>query len=192
MMLAVLAIELCYASVLLAMMLYSAYYALSVYNNLVELRNNIDKAWANIDVLLKQRSDLIPNVIKCVEGYMKHEKGLLEHIAHIRTEILKQENTHDKAVLSEDMSASLKSLFATAENYPQMRASENFLELQRQLKEIEDQIADRREFYNNSVLLYNTKIQSIPDCLFAVVLGYRKKEYFKASGDEKKVKANFN
>ena len=167
--------------------LLAGFYAFSVYNGLVALRNNIDRAWANIDVLLKQRSDLIPNLVETVKGYMKYEKSVLEEITRLRTSMMSASGPAEKARASEAISASLKSIFAVAENYPKLEASSNFLELQKQLSAIENQIADRREFYNNSVLLYNTRIHSLPDLLFAAILGFRDKEYFKATEEEKKV-----
>lgn len=161
----------------------------SVYNGLVSLRNNIDKAWANIDVVLKQRSDLIPNLVEAVKGYMKHEKGTLEEITRQRAAMMGAATLGQKAKSSEAISAALKSIFAVAENYPKLQASENFLKLQEQLAAMENQIADRREFYNDSVLLYNTRINSLPDKFVAGPFGFREKEYFKAmEGDKEAVK----
>jgi LemA protein len=167
--------------------LLAGFYAFSVYNGLIQLRNNIDRAWANIDVLLKQRSDLIPNLVETVKGYMKYEKSVLEEITNLRTSIMSASGPAEKARSSEAISGALKTIFAVAENYPKLEASQNFLDLQKQLTAMENQIADRREFYNNSVLLFNTKIHSIPDMIFANMLGFRPKEYFKAEEGEKKV-----
>lgn len=166
--------------------LLAAFYAFSIYNGLISLKNNIERAWANIDVLLKQRSDLIPNLVETVKGYMKHERGTLQEITRMRTEILSAQGPAQKAKASEQLTAALKSIFAVAENYPQLRASENFLQLQNQLSAIENQIADRREFYNESVVLFNTRIHSLPDMFFASPMGFKDKEYFKASEGEKK------
>jgi LemA protein len=166
--------------------LLAGFYAFSVYNGLIQLRNNIDRAWANIDVLLKQRSDLIPNLVEAVKGYMKYEKSVLEELTKLRTSVIIASGPAEKAKASEAISASLKTIFAVAENYPKLEASQNFLDLQKQLSTMENQIADRREFYNNSVMLFNTKIHSVPDMVFAGMLGFRDKEYFKATEDEKK------
>lgn len=166
--------------------LLAAFYAFTVYNGLIQLRNNLDRAWANIDVLLKQRSDLIPNLVETVKGYMKYEKSVLEEITKLRTSMISASGPAEKAKASEAISASLKSIFAVAENYPRLEASKNFLDLQGQLSAIENQIADRREFYNNSVLLFNTRIHSLPDMVFAGMLRFKDKEYFKATEDEKK------
>lgn len=180
------ALELCCGFIFLVLALLAAFYAVSIFNGLVSVRNNIDKAWANIDVLLKQRSDLIPNLVELVKGYMKHEKETFETITRLRAQIMAFDSPAKKAKASEELSAALKSIFAVAENYPQLRASENFMELQQQLTAIENQIADRREFYNDSVLLYNNKIKMLPDMFVAVLLGFREREYFKATEEEKK------
>ena len=160
-------------------------YVFSVYNGLVELRNNIEKSWANIDVVLKQRSDLIPNLVEAVKGYMKYEKGTLEGITKMRAAMMSAQTPGQKAKASDAISSALKSIFAVSENYPKLQASENFLDLQKQLTAMENQIADRREFYNHSVLLYNTRINSAPDNVFASTFGFKEKEYFKAAADEK-------
>ncbi len=178
--------ELCCGFVLVVLAAYAVFYAFSTYNSLVSLKNNMDNAWANIDVLLKQRSDLIPNLVEVVKGYMKHEKDVLTKITELRTAMLSATSVKEKAKESEGISASLKTIFAVAENYPNLKASANFIELQRQLTAIENQIADRREFFNNAVLLYNTRIQMIPDAIIALTLGMKAKEYFKVSDEEKK------
>lgn len=164
----------------------SAFYVMSVYNGLVALRNNVGRAWANIDVVLKQRSDLIPNLVEAVKGYMKHEKAVLADITRLRTSIMGAGTPREKANASEGISAALKTIFAVSENYPKLQASENFLKLQEQLAAMENQIADRREFYNESVRLFNTRIHSIPDSIFASILGYKDMDYFKATEEEKK------
>ncbi len=160
-------------------------YLFTLYNGLIELRNNIDKAWSNIDVMLKQRYDLIPNLVEAVKGYKKYEKGLLSDLAKIRASMASAQTLGDKAKASDALSASLKTVFAVAESYPELKASENFLQLQKQLTAMENQIADRREFYNNSVLLYNNKIKSLPDMIVAGMLSFKEKEYFKATAEEK-------
>ena len=164
----------------------AAFYAFSVYNGLISLRNNIDKAWANIDVLLKQRSDLIPNLVEAVKGYMKHEKSTLEDIARLRSDVMSAGLPHEKAKASEGISAALKTIFAVSENYPNLQASENFLALQKALSTIENQIADRREFYNDSVMLFNTRIHSLPDSVVASLMSLKDMDYFKATEEEKK------
>ncbi len=161
-------------------------YLFYIYNRLITLRNNIDGAWSNIDVLLKQRSDLIPNLVETVKGYKKYEKQVLEDVTKMRTSMLSAQTLSAKAKASDALSSTLKTLFATTENYPQLQASQNFLDLQKQLSAIENQIAERREFYNESVLMYNTRIHSVPDTLIASSLSMKDKEYFKATSDEEK------
>ncbi|MEW6748774.1 MAG: LemA family protein [Candidatus Micrarchaeota archaeon] len=175
----------CGFSVLIIGLLF-LFYLFSMYNGLISLRNNIEKAWANIDVLLKQRSDLIPNLVEAVQGYMKHEKGTLEEITRLRVSLLKASGPAEKAKASEGISSALKTLFAVAENYPKLEASKSFMKLHEQLTAMENQIADRREFYNDSVLLFNTRIHSIPDSLMAALMGFKDKEYFRATDEEKK------
>lgn len=182
-----LALPICIVFVLVALAVLVAFYIISVYNGLVSLRNNLDKAFANIDVVLKQRSDLIPNLVETVKGYMKYEKGVLEEITQLRTAMMGAQGPVEKARASEALSTALKSVFAVAENYPKLQASDNFLELQKQLATIENQIADRREFYNDAVLIYNTRIRSFPDTIAAVIFGMREMEYFKASDGDKVV-----
>ncbi len=178
-------IALCCGGIVAGLALLAVFYLFSVYNGLVSLRNNIDKAWANIDVLLKQRTDLIPNLVEVVKGYMKYEKQTLTDITAMRTSMMSAQTPHEKAVASEGISTALKSIFAVAENYPKLKANENFLKLQEQLTAMENQIADRREFYNDSVMLYNTRIKSVPDNVVAGMLNFREKEYFRAEEAEK-------
>jgi LemA protein len=162
------------------------YYILSIYNGLVTLKNSIRKNWSNIDVLLKQRADLIPNLVETVKSYMKYEKDIIAQVTNSRVAMMGATNLGDKAKASDQLSGALKSLFALAENYPQLKASENFLKLQQQLEGIENEIADRRELYNDGVNIYNTRIESIPDVVFARLFGYGKEKYFKVSEEDKK------
>lgn len=162
------------------------YYLLLMYNSLVILKNSIRKNWANIDVLLTQRAELVPNLVETVKGYMKHEKEIIKSITESRASMLKAKTLSDKAVANNELSRGLEKLFALAEGYPKLRANENFLKLQEQLATIENQIADRRELYNDSVNIYNTRIESIPDMIFARLLGYKKEEYFKTKEEERK------
>ncbi len=159
---------------------------IAVYNSLVTLKNNIKKAWANIDVLLKQRYDELPKLIDSVKGYMNHEKSTLETLTKARTAFMKAKTMSQKAAADNMMTGTLKTLFAVAENYPQLKANESFLQLQSRISGIENELADRREFYNDSVNTYNIKIQSIPDMFFANMLGYKQEEMFKVSEAEKK------
>jgi len=155
------------------------FWIVSIFNGLVQLRNNIDKAWANINVLLKQRNDEIPNLVEIVKGYMKHEKEVIENVTKARTAMLSASSMGEKAAAHEKQSAALKTLFAVAEGYPQLKASDNFLALQKRISALENEIADRREFYNDSVNLYNIRIASLPDMFMAMPMGMQRKELFK-------------
>jgi len=177
----------CFGFVFIVLIVLAVIYIVSVINSLISLRNQIDKSWANIDVLLKQRSDLVPNLVEIVKGYMKHERETLVQIAKLRADVLSAETPSKKARPSEGISSALKTIFAVAENYPKLQASDNFIKLHEQLVALENQIADRREFYNDSVYLYNTRIHSVPDMIFAGLMGMHDKEYFKASEEDKKV-----
>jgi LemA protein len=161
-------------------------YVVSVFNGLVRLKNNIKKSFANIDVLLKQRVDELPKLIETVKGYMKHERGTLTELTKARTDSLSAKTIQEKAKSDGIITGALKTLFAVAENYPNLKANETFLQLQGRISGIENELADRREFYNDSVNTYNIRIQSIPDTFVARMLGYREEELFKATETEKK------
>ncbi|MEM7822154.1 MAG: LemA family protein [Candidatus Aenigmatarchaeota archaeon] len=161
-------------------------YFVIVYNSLVRLRNNINKAWSNIDVILKQRHDEIPKLVEACKGYMKYEREVLEKITELRTRWASATTITEKAKISDAISSTLKTLFAVAENYPQLKANENFLQLQSRITGLENELADRREFYNDSVNNYNIRIQSIPDKFIASLLGYKPIELFKATEEERK------
>ncbi|MBU1198123.1 LemA family protein [Candidatus Micrarchaeota archaeon] len=158
-----------------------------IYNGLVMLKNNIQKAWANIDVLLKQRSSEVPNLVSIVKGYMKYEKEVFTRITEARAATTQATSIQEKARANGMMTQALKSLFAVAENYPKLKAGENFLKLQKRITELENMIADRREFFNDSVTAYNIRIQQIPDTFIARFLKYEKETLFEAMEEEKKV-----
>ena len=168
-------------------------YFITVYNGLIKLKNNIKKSWANIDVLLKQRSDELPKLIATVKGYMKHEKEVLENLTKARTNFLNANTVAESAAADNMLSGALKSLFAVAENYPDLKANENFMQLQNRISGIENEIADRREFYNDSVNQYNIRIQSIPDVIVARMMGYVDEEMFEvAETDRQDVEIKFD
>lgn len=147
-------------------------YAVVVYNGLVRLKNNIDRNWSNIDVLLKQRFDELPKLVKVCERYMKHERETLERVIRARSAI-NQAGDSDAQLNAENMlSGALKSLFAVSERYPELKADASFRQLQARITEMEDQIADRREFYNESVNIYNIRIDQFPDMLIARPLNF--------------------
>lgn len=169
------------------------YYIVAIYNGLIQLKNNIQKSWANIDVLLKQRADELPKLIESVKGYMAHEQGVLTAVTQARTAFLEAKTIPQKAAADTMMSGALKSLFAVAENYPNLKANENFLQLQNRISGLENELADRREFYNDSVNTFNIRIQSIPDVMVARLMGLTQPEQmFKVSEEEKRdVAVNF-
>lgn len=160
-------------------------YAIAIYNGLVKLKRNIDKSLGNIDVLLKQRNDEIPKLIDSAEEYMQYEENLLKQITEARTKVEGARNTREKAKADQMMKSALGNFFAVAEDYPDLKATEQFQKLQNRISEIEEQIADRREFYNDSVTTYNTRINQIPYNIMAYLMDYKEKEVFEASGNEK-------
>jgi LemA protein len=163
-----------------------------LYNSLIRLRNQVKNAWAQIDVQLKRRNDLIPNLIETVKGYMKHEKSVLENVTKARSAILAAESVEGKAKASNMLSKTLKSLFAVSENYPQLKANENFMQLQEELTGTENKIAYSRQFYNDIVMVFNTKIETFPNNIFANMLNFKKETSFEATAEEKKnVKVQF-
>jgi LemA protein len=167
-------------------------YIVGIYNGLVHLRENIKKSWANIDVLLKQRSDELPKLVASVKGYMKHEKELLVQLTEARTAIMGAKTTAQKAKADGEISAALKSIFAVAENYPQLKANESFLQLQNRISELENSLADRREFYNDSANTFNIRIKSFPDMIVAGRMRLQEAEMFKVGEAEKQdVKIEF-
>ncbi len=158
---------------------------ITLYNKLVMLKHNIDKAWANIDVILKQRADEIPNLVKVVMQFVNHEQKTLTHLTELRTNFLNASSVEEKTTLSNEMSKSLKSIFAITENYPNIVSNANFLELQTRISELEDRIADRREFFNDSVNFYNIGIQEFPNLILAKILGYKNRTLLEISLQEK-------
>jgi len=160
-------------------------YFISIYNSLVRLKNNINKAWSNIDVLLKQRHDELTKLLETVKGYMKYEEKVLTRVTEARTAFLNAGTVGEKAKADNMMSSALKSLFAVSENYPDLKASASFGQFQGRISEIENQIADRREFYNDSVNTFNIRIEQIPHVIIARMLGYKSRELFKVADADK-------
>lgn len=166
-------------------------YLIMAYNRFITLRTRIENAWAQIDVQLKRRYDLIPNLVSAVKGYMKHEKTTLENITKARASLLTG-SVEQKAKADNQISGALKSLFAVAESYPKLQASENFKQLQEELSGTESKIAYSRQFYNDSVLELNTKIQHFPSNIIAKLFSFKQKDFFKTEGVERKsVKVEF-
>ncbi len=153
------------------------------YNRLVRLRNEADTGWANIDVQLQRRADLIPNLVEAVRGYAAHERGVFEEVTKARAQLQQAPGPEAAGTANDLLTAALGRLFAVAEAYPELKASENFLRLQEDLTDTEDKISAARRYYNSTVLHFNTAIQTIPWVLVARPLGFRAKEFFSASGD---------
>jgi LemA protein len=160
-------------------------YLVGIYNQLVQIKVNVDKSWSNIEVLEKQRYDEIPKLVKVCEGYMQYERSTLEKVIEARTRFLQAKGPSDMAQASADMGGALKSLFALAEAYPDLKANQNFTQLQGRVSALENEIADRREFYNDSVTINNARIQQIPYVFFAGMLAMSAREMYKVAEAEK-------
>jgi len=162
-------------------------YVVILYNELVRLRNDNDRAWANIDVLLKQRHDEIPNLVESVKGYMQHERDTLLALTEARSAFQQAGTIAQKAQADLMMTGALRSLFAVAENYPNLKANENFLKLQGRISELEERIADRREFFNDDVNTYNTRIRQFPEVFLASTMGLQPRQLFQVSDEDRRL-----
>lgn len=168
-------------------------YLWSLYNGLVSLRVRIDEALSHIDVQLKRRSDLIPNLVETVKGYAKHEKTVFSEVTKARSALTSAKTLPKMAVASDMLTAALGRLMAVAENYPLLKANENFVQLQRELSDTEDKVAYARQYYNTVVNEYNTKIRTFPNTLFNEWFGFGDKEFFGATESEQKpIKVDFS
>ena len=153
---------------------------LFLYNTLIVAKTRVEEAWSGIEVQLKRRANLIPNLVEAVKGYVKHEKGVLENVTKARSALVKASSPKDQAAANNMMTDALKSIFAVAEAYPDLKASENFKTLQEELSDTETKIASARQFYNSIVLDYNTKIKVYPNVLLAQWFGFQPSEFFDA------------
>jgi LemA protein len=153
-------------------------YGVYVFNRLVSLRNRVDNGWSQIDVQLRRRYDLIPNLVETVKGYAAHERELFQAVAEARSRAIAASTVGDQAQAENQITAGLRRLFAVAENYPDLKASQNFLALQEELTATESKIAYARQFYNDQVMLLNTRIQSFPSNVVANLFGFRPREFF--------------
>jgi LemA protein len=154
------------------------------FNGLVKRRNQVDNAWSQIDVQLKRRHDLIPNLVETVKGYAAHERGTFEAVTNARANAINAQSQQDQAQAENVLSGALKSLFAVAEAYPDLKANQNFLNLQEELTASEDKVAYARQYYNDSVLSYNTQIQKFPTVLLAGMFHFEKREFFDAAPED--------
>jgi LemA protein len=164
--------------ILLAIIVGAIFWLIGVYNGLIKMKNRVDEAWSDIEVQLKRRYDLIPNLVNTVKGYAAHEKEVFEKVTEARTAAMGAGNAQEKAQAENMLTGALKSLFAVAEAYPDLKANQNFLELQREITDTEDKIQASRRFYNGNVRDFNTKIEIFPNNLIAGMLHFAKREFF--------------
>jgi LemA protein len=157
----------------------------TTYNAIVALRQRSDKAWSNIDVVLKQRHDQLPNLVAAVRGLMSYEQGVLTRVTEARAAYSPTAPIPAQAATSEETTAAVRSLFAVVERYPELRSAENVRDLQSQIERLEDMIADRRELYNDQIYRYNTRIDQVPGALIAPVFGWQPREFFTADDEER-------
>ncbi len=172
-----------FAYILIAVFFLIIAWAVAIYNRLVRLRNLCKEAWSGIDVQLKRRSNLIPNLIETVKGYMEHERGVFERVTSARASALKASNPVERGQAEAMLTSSLRGLFAIAENYPELKANQNFLSLQQELSAIEDQIQMARRYYNGTVRNLNTAIEVFPNFIIANMFGFTKEPFFEIEDD---------
>jgi len=167
---------------------------ISMYNNLVKAKLKVDNAWSQIDVQLQRRFDLIPNFVETVKGYMQHESETFEKITELRTSWANSSSVGEKAKLDGELSGALKTIMAVSENYPDLKANTNFSELSEELRNTENKISFSRQFYNDSVTMYNTKLELFPSNIIAGMFNFKSRELFEAENDEarKNVKVDFS
>lgn len=179
-------------AIILGIVVLLSLYVMSMYNGLVVLRNRVKNAFAQIDVQLKRRYDLIPNLVETVKGYAAHEKQTLEAVISARNAAMSATGPADKAQAEAGLQGTLKSLFALKEAYPELKANQGFLDLQEELTGTEDKIAYSRQYYNDTVRVFNTMIESFPNNLIAKRLGFAARQYFEApEGERQNVKVSF-
>lgn len=175
--------------IIIVVLLFGAILLISMYNGLIRLKNRVDEAWSDIDVQLKRRYDLIPNLVETVKGYATHERETLEKVIKARNDAMAMQNSSDmsgKIQAENALSSTLKSIFALSENYPDLKANQNFLELQKELSDTENKIQAARRFYNSNVKDFNTKVQVFPTNIIAKKLGFSDKSFFEITEAEQK------
>ena len=165
-----------------------------MYNGLVQSRNKVKNAWSQIDVQLQRRFDLIPNLVEAVKGYMLHENETLTKVTELRTSWANAQTVSEKADLDNQLSGALKTIMAVSENYPDLKANQNFSELQEELRSTENKISYARQFYNDSVTIYNTKLEVVPTNIIASMFNFKPEELFKTDSEEarRNVKVDFS
>ncbi len=178
--------------VILGIILLLIIYVVGVYNSLVKLRNKVDDQSSQVDIELKKRFDLVPNLVETVKGYAKHEKETLEEVIKARNSFTSAGNMNEELAANDNLSNALTKLFALSEAYPDLKANTNFINLQNSLNEIEENIAYKRSFYNETVRMYNDKIMTVPSNIVANIFNFKEKEYFQINEKEKEnVKVSF-
>ena len=177
--------------IILAVLIFAV---IGMYNGLVLARNKVKNAWSQIDVQLQRRFDLIPNLIESVKGYMAHEEGVLTKVTELRSSWANATTVSEKASLDNELTGALKTIMAISENYPDLKANQNFSELQEELRNTENKIAYARQFYNDSVTMYNTKLQVVPTNIIAGMFNFKEEELFKTDSEEARqnVKVDFS
>ncbi len=171
--------------IVLAIIVIVVGFLIITYNRLIVLRNRIENAWSQIDVQLKRRADLIPNLVETVKGYAAHEKEVFQRVTEARSALMKAEGVRDQAEANNMLTGALKSLFAVAENYPELKANQNFMMLQEELSGTESKIAYARQFYNDSVLMYDNMREKFPSNIVANMFGFAEREYFAVEEGER-------
>ena len=179
--------------IILAIVVILVIAVIGMYNSLVQARIKVDNAWSQIDVQLQRRFDLIPNFVETVKGYMTHEKETFEKITNLRSSWSETQTVAEKANLDNELSTALKTIMAVAENYPDLKANQNFSELSEELRNTENKISFSRQFYNDTVTMYNTKLEVFPSNIIANIFKFKARELFTAESDEarKNVKVSF-
>lgn len=178
--------------VILALVIIFVFYVIGIYNRLVNARNKVKDQFSQIDVQLKRRIDLIPNLVETVKGYAKHEEGTLKEVIEARNKMASANNINEELEASGEVTSALNKLFALAESYPELKANENFMSLQKDLKETEDKISYARSFYNDTVLNYNNMREQFPSNIIAGMFNFEKIDFFKADDkDKENVKVEF-
>lgn len=180
-----------FALIIIGIIIFFILWLIGIFNSLVTSKNRVDEAWADIEVQLKRRHDLIPNLVEIVKGYASHERQLFEKIAEARAKAIGAKTMKEHAEAENFLSSTLKTLFAVAENYPDLKASQNFLELQRELTDTEDKIQAARRFYNANVRDFNIKIQIFPNNLVAHWLKFKPREFFEMEEEKEPIKVSF-
>ena len=178
--------------VVIVIVLILAAFIASTYNSLVQLRNRVKDQWSQIDVQLKRRFDLIPNLVETVKGYAKHESETLENVVKARNSYVSAETTEDAMKADGELTKAVSKLFALAESYPDLKANTNFMQMQEELSQTEDKVAHARQFYNDTVLQYNNKVQMFPSNIIAGMFNFKAETFFEASDAEREnVKVQF-